>query len=97
MTIGSGEEVQANELFVRGDIDDVENGDAGKDVGEKLSDSDIDEIGGADGDDELGAGQGFTLEADGSGEFNDATIDIVWESLDGDDSDTLATWEGPDA
>ena len=80
-----GDSIQANNLYIRGDVGPNGGGTIGRT---------FDSYGGNS------FGSTSQVTAGARAEINvdsEAEIDIVWESTTGQDSATLGNWEGPDA
>jgi len=88
ITHGDGDEVEAGNLYVRGDSlgDAVDSGNSAPNDWATLAD-------GTGSGDAVSAGQSITLESTG----NDYTVNVVWEDPDSDSTSTLSSDEGPEA
>ncbi|PSQ31132.1 type IV pilin [Halobacteriales archaeon QS_9_67_15] len=89
VTHDGGETIQAQNLYLRGDVGD--NANSADDLDQTW---DTDEYeGDVGGSSEVQAG--MSIEIDGVG--SDGEISLVWQSSAGDSSSTLKEWTGPDA
>ena len=80
-----GDSIQANNLYIRGDVGSSGSGSTGDTWGSYNTN-------GVTGTTQVSAGNRATINVGPTAE-----IDIVWESTSGQDSATLGNWEGPDA
>ena len=80
-----GDSIQANNLYIRGDVGSNGGGSTGDTWGDYNSN-------GVSGTTQVSAGNRATIDVGPTAE-----IDIVWESTSGQDSATLGNWAGPDA
>jgi flagellin-like protein len=89
ITHDGGDTITAKNLYARGDEGD--NGDSG--ISQLGNSWDGLKDGPGSGESEVSAGQEATVNGIGS----DGQVRVIWEPSGGDNSATLAEWEGPDA
>lgn len=93
ITHDGGDTIEAQELFVSGDINFDDADGSGFSDQSKASWDEFDDYG--DGS-EITAGNSATIAESTSDDLDDATIRIVYEAEEGDNSATLGKWTGPD-